>query len=179
MNRWGNINAGGMILQVGTENFPFPIPLQKNADGKWYFNTAGGADEILARRIGRNELVAMAAMTSLANAQQQYFDKEKHYAKQFVGDFAETAGLNTSGAKPQPFNGYFFEILTKPGVDENTTNDFTIVAYPAEYRQSGIMTFTIGPDGVIHQKDLGEKTTETATGMKEYTPDDSWVVVNQ
>jgi hypothetical protein len=57
MNRWGKINGGGQMLYVGVENFPFPVPLLQTSSGQWYFDTGGGADEILARRIGRNELV--------------------------------------------------------------------------------------------------------------------------
>src|SRR5262249_24814043 len=73
MNRWGKINGGGQMLYVGSENFPSPVPLLQTSSGQWYFDTAGGADEILARRIGRNELVAIAAITAIANAQKEYF----------------------------------------------------------------------------------------------------------
>jgi Protein of unknown function (DUF2950) len=73
MNRWGKINGGGQMLYVGTENFPFPVPLLQTSTGQWYFDTGGGADEIAARRIGRNELVAIAATAALANAQLNYF----------------------------------------------------------------------------------------------------------
>src|SRR5215468_4184036 len=79
MNRWGKINGGGQMLYVGSENFQFPVPLLQNSSGRWYFDSAGGADEVLARRIGRNELIAMAATAALAKAQQQYFG-ETHAA---------------------------------------------------------------------------------------------------
>src|SRR5262245_27982103 len=67
MNRWGKIKGAAEMLYVGGESFPFPVPLLQMPSGRWYFDTAGGADEILARRIGRNELVAIAATSALAN----------------------------------------------------------------------------------------------------------------
>jgi Protein of unknown function (DUF2950) len=216
MNRWGKITAGGEILLTGADNFPFPIPLDRNPSGQWYFDTAAGKDEILARRIGKGELTAIAACGAIAEAQQQYFsqahdgDPAKQYAQKFVsdegkqnglywhvadgqtpsplgqlGDFAKAAGYTNAGDKPQPFNGYFFQILTKQGdkatggakdyiVNGKMTGGFAVLAYPAEYRNSGIMTFIIDKDGIVHQKDLGEKTTEVALAMTEYNPGEGW-----
>lgn len=214
MNRWGKINAGGQMLYVGAENFPFPIPLQQTSSGQWYFDAERGADEILARRIGRDELIAMAAASAIANAQQQYFHHSheplKQYAQKFVsdegmhnglywpsseghpdsplgrlGDFAKGAGYTNARGNPQPFNGYFFRILTKQGatakggakdyiVNGNMTDGFAILAYPAEYRNSGIMTFLIGADGILYEKDLGEKTANVAAAITEYNPGDGW-----
>jgi hypothetical protein len=219
MNRWVKINAGGQMLYVGVESFPFPIPLQQNSSGHWFFNTAAGEDEILARRIGKDELVAIAALGAIANAEQQYFDragnKVKQYAQKFVsdegthnglywpvsegqaqsplgqlGDFAKGAGYTKPGEKPQPFNGYYFRILTKQGktakdgakdyvVNGDMTGGFAILAYPAEYRNSGIMTFLIGKDGIVYQKDLGKGTVETAMAITEYNPGDGWKPVNE
>jgi Protein of unknown function (DUF2950) len=204
MSRWGNIKAGGQMLYVGTENFPFPIPLQQNSSGQWYFNTEAGKDEMLARRIGKDELVAMAALVALANAQEQYFNQahpdKKQYAQKFVsdegkhdglywpvsgdqtqsplgqlGEFAKGAGYTKPGEKPQPFNGYYFRILT----NGNMTEGFAILAYPAEYQNSGIMTFLIGKDGIIYEKDLGEGTLDTAVAITEYNPRDGWKPVNE
>ena len=103
-------------------------------------------------------------------------------------DFAKSLGYTNSGDKPQPFNGYYFQILTKQGdqaaggaknyiVDGNTTGGFVILAYPADYRNSGIMTFIVDKDGAVFQKDLGDKTQEVATAMAEYNPGDGWVGV--
>jgi hypothetical protein len=216
MNRWGKIKAGGEILYVGADNYPFPIPLQQNSSGQWYFNTAAGKDEVLARRIGKGELTAIAGSAALADAQRQYFsqthdgDKVKQYAQRIasdegkqnglywrvaegqtpsplglVGDFARTAGYTNSGTKPQPFEGYYYQILTKQGdkakggakdyiTNGKMTGGFAILAYPAEYRNSGIMTFIIDNDGVVYQKDLGEKTTDIAAATTEYNPDEGW-----
>ena len=206
MHRWGNLKAGGKVLYTGADNFPFPIPLDKNSSGQWSFDTAAGKDEILARRIGRGELTAMAACGTAAIAEDQYFSKVKQYAQRFasdqgkqnglywpvaegrpasplgpLGDFAKALGYPNAGDKPQPFNGYYYRILTKQGatvkggskdyiVDGKMTGGFAILAYPVEYRNTGIMTFLIGKDGVIYQKDLGEKTTDEGGAMTEYNP---------
>jgi len=215
MNRWREIKAGGEILYVGADNYPFPIPLGRDPSGQWYFDTAAGKDEILARRIGKGELMAIAACGVLADAQRQYFsqtkdgDEVKQYAQKLVshegkqdglywqvaegqtpralgelGDFAKAVGY-TNGDKPQPFNGYYFQILTKQGnnapggakdyiVNGKMTGGFAILAYPAAYRNSGIMTFIVSKDGTVYQKDLGEKTADIAVAMAEYNPGDGW-----
>ncbi len=214
MNRWAKIQAGGEILYVGADNYALPIPLGKNASGRWYFDTPAGKDEILARRIGHDELTAIAAASAIADAQQRYFadthdgDTVRQYAQQLVsddgrqnglywnvaegqkpsplaqlGDFAKAVGYTNAGGEPQPFNGYYFRILTKQGgnapggakdymVNGKMTGGFAILAYPAEYRNSGVMTFLVGPDGLVFQTDLGEKTREIAAAMTEYNPRD-------
>jgi hypothetical protein len=218
MNRWREIKAGGEILYVGADNYPFPVPLVQNSSKQWSFDTAAGKDEILARRIGKGELTAIAACLATANAQQQYFsrthdgDNVSQYAQKFVsdagkqnglywnaeqgqnpsplgglGDFAKAIGYSNAGEKPQPFNGYYFRILTKQGekaqggakdyiANGKMTGGFAVLAYPVEYRNSGIMTFVIGKDGVVYQKDLGEKTTDLGSAIAEYNPGDGWSV---
>jgi hypothetical protein len=214
MNRWRKINAGGEMLYIGTESFPFPIPLQQTSSGQWFFNTAAGQDEMLARRVGKDELIAIAALGAIANAQEQYFnqphpgDNVKQYAQKFVsdegkhnglywpaskgeqqsplgqlGDFAKGAGFSNSGKNPQPFNGYYFRILTKAGVKDyvvngKMTDGFAILAYPAEYQNSGIMAFLVGKDGIVFEKDLGEGTANTALAITEYNPADGWKPVH-
>jgi hypothetical protein len=210
MHRWREIKTGGQILYTGADNFPFPIPLGQNASGQWYFDTAAGKDEILARRIGKDELTAIAACGAVFDAQQQYFAHlGKQYAQKFISDeghqdglywsvsegqtpspldnvrdFAEAAGYTNAGNHPQPFNGYYFRILTKQGeqakggakeylVNGKLTGGFAILAYPAQYRNSGIMTFMVGTDGIIYQKDLGDKTKDAAA-ITEYNPGDGW-----
>jgi len=216
MNRWVNIDAGGQMLYVGVENFPFPIPLQQNSSAMWFFNPAAGADEILARRIGRDELVAIATIGAIANAEQQYFsqirkgEKVKQYARKFVsdqdtqnglywpaadgqppsplgqmGDFAKVTGYTKSGEKPQPFSGYNFRIITKQGstakggardyiANGDMTGGFAILAYPSEFGNTGLMSFIVGEDGVIYEKNLGERTAESAAAMMDYNPGDGW-----
>ncbi|HXA49141.1 MAG TPA: DUF2950 family protein [Candidatus Acidoferrum sp.] len=196
MNRWGKLKAGGEILYVGADNVAFPVPLGQNSSGRWYFDTAAGKDEIRARRIGRDELTAVAACEAIANAQEQYFSQVREggagrqYAQKFVsdpgrrnglywpvaegqtvsplgqyGDFAKA--MATAGDHPPLFNGYYYRVLAKPG-------DFAILAYPAEYRSSGIMTFVVRKDGAVYEKDLGEKTGDVAMAMTEVTPGEGW-----
>jgi Protein of unknown function (DUF2950) len=216
MHRWREIKAGGEVLYTGADNYPFPIPLGQNSSGQWYFDSAAGKDEILARRIGRDELNAIAACNSIADAEKQYFDgrhdgeKAGQYTRKFVSDagtqdglywpasadqppspfevvrdFAKAAGYTNSGGKPQPYNGYYFSILTKQGdmapggakdyiVNGKMTGGFAAIAYPIEYRNSGIMTFIIGQDGVVYQKDMGERTAESAAALTTYNPGEGW-----
>ena len=216
MHRWREIKTGGQMLYAGADNWALPIPLGQNSSGQWYFDTAAGRDEILARRIGKSELTAIVACTAIAEAQDEYFrqthegDKVKQYAQKLVsdegqqnglywpvpagqtpsplgdvGDFAKAAGYTNAGTKPQPFDGYYFRILTKQGdkakggekdyiVNGKMTGGFAVLAYPAEYRNSGIMTFIVGKDGVVYQKDLGEKTTDEGASMTAYNPSDGW-----
>lgn len=216
MHRWREIKVGGEILYIGADNYFFPIPLGQNPAGQWYFDTAAGKDEVLARRIGKDELTAITACGAIASAEQQYFSKardgntDKQYAQKFISDegkqnglywpvpegkeaspledvrdFAKAAGYNNAGDKPQPFDGYYFRILTKQGdkakggtkdyvVNGKMTGGFAILAYPAAYRDSGIMTFIVGKDGTVYQKDLGEKTDEIARAISDYNPGDGW-----
>jgi hypothetical protein len=205
MNRWGKIKAGGQTLYIGADNYAFPIPLGQNPSGQWYFDTAAGKDEILARRIGKNELTAITACQALADSEKQYFRQThdggtvRQYAQKFVsdpgkqnglywlaeqgrpspldepGDFGKSVASNT-GDQPPLFSGYYYRILTKPSdmVNGKMTGGFTILAYPAEYRNSGIMTFVVGKDGLVYQKDLGEKTAEIARAMNVFNPADGW-----
>jgi Protein of unknown function (DUF2950) len=99
MHRWGDLKAGGQVLYTGADNYPFPIPLAKNSSGLWIFDAAAGKDEILARRIGKDELTAIAACGAAANAENQYFgqthdgSKVKQYAQRFVSDDGQQNGL--------------------------------------------------------------------------------------
>ena len=216
MHRWRTIKVGGEMLYTGADNYAFPIPLGQNSSGQWEFDTAAGKDEILARRIGKDELTAIAACTALADAENQYYKQSrdgggvKQFAQKFISDegtknglywpvsvsqtaspleevrdFAKAAGYTNAGDKPQPFNGYYFRILTRQGdkakggakdylVNGKMTGGFAILAYPAEYRNSGIMTFIVGQDRIVYQKDLGEKTSEIAAALTEYNPGDGW-----
>jgi hypothetical protein len=219
MHRWRKMPDGAQILLVGADNFPFPIPLKKNAAGLWYFDTASGKDEILRRRIGRNELAVIDVCGALAEAQAEYFSQvhadgsSKRYALKFISDpgkqnglywesaqgqpasplgplaaFATQEGYTVKQNAHQPFHGYYFHMLNRQGaqapggakdyvVGGNMVGGFAFVAYPAEYGNSGIMTFMINQDGVLLQKDLGKSTAEIASAMSEFNPDASWSVV--
>jgi hypothetical protein len=212
MHRWSKNKGGDEALVVGAENFPFPIPLKQNATGQWSFDTAVGKDELLARRIGNGELVAIGVLTEIANAQQEYRSQTHQFAQKFesdegqhdglywpvsagqppsplgtLGDAAKTLGYAHS-EKPQPFNGYYYKMLTAQGEaakggakdylsNGKLTGGFAVLAWPAKYRDSGIMSFMVGEDGVVYQKDLGEKTGEVAPSITSYNPGEGWNVV--
>jgi hypothetical protein len=196
MHRWSKVKAGGEVLLIGTDNYPFPIPVGQNASGRWYFDTAAGKDEMLARRIGRNELKAMDACEAIANAQRQYYTKGKQYAQQLVSDPGKRNGLywpatggqapsplgslddftkvlsSTEAGKPVLYDGYTFRVLTQG--DSPVTRSFRILAYPIDYRQSGITSFVADSKGGIYQKDLGEHTADVAAAMTEFNSADGW-----
>jgi hypothetical protein len=216
MHRWRKMPDGSQTLLLGADNFPFPIPLKKNPAGQWYFDVAAGREEILIRRIGRNELAVMDVCVALADAQGEYYsmhhdDGSTHvFAAKFISDTGKQNGLYWASAEGQPksplgplaafatnegyslkpdshvpFHGYYFHMLTRQGanvpggakdyvVSGKMTGGFAFVAYPAEYRNSGVMTFIINQDGVLLQKDLGTTTEQTAAAMTEFNPDESW-----
>lgn len=221
MHRWRKMADGAQILLVGADNFAFPIPLKKNGAGQWYFDAAAGKDEILARRIGRNELAVIDVCGAVVDAQAEYFSQRhdgggpKQFAPKFISDtgkhnglywessggqpesplgpllaYATSEGYSAKSNSPTPFHGYYYRMLTKQGshaqggakdymADGKMVGGFAFVAYPAEYGNSGVMTFIINQDGVLFQKDLGKATTETATAMNEFDPDPSWTQVKQ
>jgi hypothetical protein len=204
MHRWRTMPDGAQVLLVGADNFPF-----------------AGKEEILNRRIGRNELAIIQVCGAVADAEAEYFakphdgEKAKQFAAKFLSDPGKQNGLywkSTDGqpasplgplaasaasegysAKPEghtPFHGYYFHILKgqtdkAPGgakdyvVNGKMTGGFAFVAYPAEYGNSGVMTFMINQDGVLLEKDLGKTTTETATAMTQFDPDPNWRIVEQ
>ncbi len=206
-------------LYVGAENWPLPIPLVKNSNGAWYFDTESGIKEILYRRIGTNENDAIEVLDTLVEAQHEYAstvqegDKAKHYASKFLSDDGKHTGLywktsdnetpspigpllvqaagqgyNMQQGKPEPFHGYYYRILTAQGaavtggahsylVNGELARGFAFVAYPAEYRNSGVMTFVVNDDGVVYEKDLGPDTAKIAGAMSEYNPDKTWAKV--
>jgi Protein of unknown function (DUF2950) len=214
MHRFVTEPDGKVTLVIGAENWPFPIPLVNN-HGSWYFDTTNGKDEILFRRIGKNELSAMDACRELVEAQQQYYTRPpagipKQYAQKLVSDEGGHNGLYWQGASDEadspidpliayarqnrpadqvgqhvPFNGYMFRILTSQGrhapggakkyvVDGKMSAGFAFVAYPVEYRSSGVMTFIVDQSGTIYEKDLGPNTTKLAQAMTAYDPDSTW-----
>jgi len=218
MHRWRKMPDGAQTLLIGADNFAFPIPLRKTASGQWYFDAGAGEQEILRRRVGRNELAVIDVCSALVDAQFQYFSQPhdgaaRQFAAKFISDPGKQNGLYWASAAGQPqsplgplaafatadgyavkqdahapFHGYLFRILDKqtsnaPGGAKDYTTDgkmvggFAFVAYPAEYGNTGIMTFTVNQDGVLLQKDLGKSTAATATAMTAFDPDNTWTVV--
>jgi hypothetical protein len=213
MNRWAKEINGNQTLFLGAENWPFPIPLKKDAAGTWYFDTKAGLKEILFRRVGKNEMAAIRVSNALAGAQDEYFNQKHEYAQKIISDPGQQNGLYWKTAEgepespigplvayatahgyggqhdtPQPFHGYFYHTLKAQGanvkggaksyiVDGKMTGGFAFVAWPADYRNSGVMTFLVDEDGVIYEKDLGPKTAELANAMTAYNPDKTWKAV--
>ena len=205
------------IMVIGTEDFPLPIPIVRK-DGMWAFDTAAGRQEILFRRIGKNELDAMQASLAYVDAQNDYAAKDRGagpgvYAQRIISSPGKKDGLywpTAQGEEPSPlgelvaqatkqgyrtgggrtpFHGYYFKILDKQGaaapggeleyvVHGKMIGGFGLVAYPAEYRNSGVMTFIVNNQGVVYQKDLGPRTAQLAERMTAYNPDKTWQKVD-
>lgn len=208
---------GSKILEVGTSEWPMPIPLVRAGNG-WRFDLAAGKDEMLSRRIGRNELDAIQTLLAIGDAQDEYFDLrpqgEDEYASKFFSDPGQKNGLfwpvvageqpspmgelvaeasaqgyKRSESGPTPFHGYIFRPLTAQGknapggardymVNGRMTGGYAVVAFPAEYGRSGIMTFMMSDQGVVFQRDLGSDTASIAGAMTEFDPDLNWTVVS-
>jgi Protein of unknown function (DUF2950) len=219
MNHWAKEINGNEMLVLGAENWPFPIPLKKDAAGTWYFDTPTGVKEILFRRIGKNELSAIRVCHALADGQTEYYsqthdgDSVNQYAQKFISTPGKQNGLYWKVAEgetespigplvayatgrgyggqhdtPQPFHGYYYRMLTAQGanakggaknyiVNGKMTGGFAFIAYPAEYRNSGVMTFIVNKEGNVYEKDLGPHTADIASQMKAYNPDKTWKLV--
>jgi DUF2950 family protein len=202
---------GTICLYIGAMNWPTPIPIV-NSGTSWYFNTEAGKKEILARRIGRNEMSAIHVCKELVAAQKEFYSSQHQvYAQKIFSDPGQQNGLywkaaegapqspigplvaaavaegytKDQNAAPTPYRGYYYRVLTRQGKNApggaksylpggKMTEGFAFVAYPAEYRSSGVMTFIVDQDGVVYQKDLGKNTETLAKAMKEYNPNTTW-----
>jgi hypothetical protein len=191
MNRWVTMTDGSQVLYIGSTNYPFPLPLAKSSSSQWQFDTKAGEDEILTRRIGGNELLAIDACYAMARAEKHYFKGAHQYTMKIISTPGQRDGLYWPVPSDQPasplgrveefakasvdaayagspaiFDGYVFGILPKDG--------FTIVASPVKYGDSGIMSFILGPDGVVKQKDLGATTSLLTVSTDSSNPDHGW-----
>ena len=200
------------VLIIGREDWPFPIPLVRK-DSTWRFDTTAGREEILYRRIGRNELSAIQACLAYVDAQQEYAERgvagNGVYAQRIVsqpgnkdglywpaqssedesplGELAASAATEgyRVGQQRTPYHGYYYKALTRQGpnasggaldyvVRGRMIGGFALVAYPAEYRNSGVMTFLVNHQGNVYEKDLGPNTARIAAGMTAFNPDNTW-----
>jgi hypothetical protein len=204
------------ILTVGDDPWPFPAPLVEQG-GRWHFDAEAGREEVLARRVGRNELDTIQTLLAIVDAQREYasVDRDRNGLHEYAKRFQSTAGRQDglywdvkdgepqsplgpliaaateegyvvkSGEGPRPYHGYLFRILTAQGpnarggaedyvVDGRLIGGFAVIAWPAKYRNSGIMTFLVDYDGVVYQKDLGEATSTIAEKTATFNPDSSW-----
>jgi hypothetical protein len=208
---------GEMVIVVGKNDWPFPIPLVKKGE-TWSFDTEKGKDELLNRRIGQDELSTIQTMLAIVDAQREYAMKDVdgdgilEYAEKFRSDPGKRNGLywktkegeepsplgelvasaraegyaaTGSNDEPVPYHGYYFRMLKRQGehapggaldyvVRGSQIGGFAVVAYPAAYGNSGVMTFVVNHDGVVYEKNLGEDTAETAKAMKDYDPGPGW-----
>jgi hypothetical protein len=203
-------------LVVGVNDWPMPIPLVRDGTS-WYFDSAKGHDEVVNRRIGENELGAIAVCEGYYRAQKEYAAKGHDglpaglYAQKFASDPGKHNGLywevaagkpqspmgpavaaataeGYGGGGPEPYHGYIYKRLNEQGADAHggaknyivngkQSGGFALIAYPAKYGTSGIMTFIVSQDGVTFQKDLGDNTETVAPGIAGFNPDQSWTVV--
>ena len=206
---------GKIVLIVGLKKWPMPIPLVHRSDG-WRFDTAAGEQEILDRRIGRNEADVIEVCRAYVEAQMEYAEEHvlpdgtHEYAQQFLSRpgkhdglywpvgpgqpesplgpliaSARADGYAGGGHKHQPYHGYFYRILTSQSAkasggavnyiaNGHMIKGFALLAFPAKYGDSGIMTFMVNQDGIVQEKDLGPNTAKLAMQIKAYSPDASW-----
>jgi hypothetical protein len=212
------------VVQVGANDWPLPIPIVED-NGRWRFDTHAGDEEIIDRRIGRNELAAIRTLLACVDAQDEFFARMKeqtgtgYYAGRIISSPGKHDGLYwpaTSGqpdspleplieaaqgegypgelinGRSYPYQGYYFRTLRAQGEhapggakdyfvgDEPSaplTNGFAMIAWPASYGVSGIMSFLVNRDGVVFQKDLGPETARIAPATTRFDPDLSWTRV--
>jgi hypothetical protein len=206
-------NARRSELVTGEDEWPFPVPIVKESAG-WRFDTAAGQEEILDRRVGRNERFTIQACLAIVDAQREYYERNPsgdplhHYARRVASTEGKRDGLyyptsedeepsplgelvaqaraeGYSKDKPTPFHGYYYRLLEAQGphardgaysyvVKGKMLGGFAVVAFPASYGNSGVMTFIVNQDGVVYQKDLGPDTEKLARAIERYDPDASW-----
>jgi hypothetical protein len=210
-----------IVLQLGADGWPFPIPLVKQ-NGQWHFDTVAGKEEILNRRIGMDEIGAIHVCRAYVEAQREYASKDRdgdevlEYAQRLrskpgthdglywslkTGDELSPLGPLVAAARVEgyrqktklmteeqsPYHGYYFKILTKQGahapagkynyiINGHMIGGFALVAWPAEWGNSGVMTFVVNQQGTVYQKNLGPKTSSVAAKMTCYDPDGTWTV---
>jgi len=206
-------------LYVGAEQWPFPVALRKDGD-QWSFDTDAARDEILFRRIGRNELTAIEIARSYIRAQYEYFAMDQdddgvlEFAQHVLSSAGERDGLYYAVAEgepespfgpaiavasaegysyadtgrtadPEPYYGYYFKVLTRQGaaapggafdyvIIGNMVAGFGMIAFPADYGVSGVMSFLVGRNGEIYERDLGTATSSIAAEIEEFDPTPEW-----
>ena len=214
-------DEGRAVLLVGGKDYPFPIPIVRQGDA-WLFDTQAGMEEILNRRIGRNELHTIEVIHVYTDAQREYACMKRNrcrleFAQKFASNKGKKDGLYWEAVEgeeesplgpliarateegyaggldedpPEPFHGYYFKILKAQGehakggaydyvVDGKMVLGFALVAYPAKYGASGVMTFILNQEGVIYEKDLGEDTASAAAAMTTFDPNDTWKIYKE
>ncbi len=207
------VDADKEIILIGKEEWPLPIPIV-HTNGGWSFDTGAGEDEILNRRIGRNELNVIKVCYAYVNAQQEYatLNDDHAYAQKLMSSrcahdglywpvlpggkesplgpliaHAQAEGYLKKNAGQEPYHGYYYKILKRQGAhaaggamnyveDGYMDGGFALLAFPAVYGDSGIMTFMVNQDGIIYGKDLGPRTGKLAPRISTFNPDESWKI---
>ena len=217
------VDDNKVVLHLGSESWPFPIPLVKQGDGQWSFDTLAGKQEIVDRRVGENELNTIAICRAYVAAQRQYASADRDgsevlkYAQKVRSTGGKKDGLywdapaneeqspfgpliasaqeegytkKKEGEEPAPYHGYYFKILKAQGsaapggaynyvINGNMIGGFALIAWPAIYGQSGVMTFIVNQQGKVYQKSLGTNTDGAAKAITAYNPDKSWTLVTE
>jgi hypothetical protein len=213
--RWAlaSTEDGSRIIRIGMEGWPFPIPLVKTDSG-WMYDLDEGADELLNRRVGRNELLTIETFRRVAIAQEEYHKVDRNgdgvaaYADRFASSPGKKDGLYWKvepGESPSPLEaalkdafrftkgrvagapwfGYHYRYLDRQGpsakggaflysVDGKQSKGYGMVAYPASYGKTGVMTFITNQDGKIFQKDLGVGTPQAVLKLDGFDPGEGW-----
>jgi Protein of unknown function (DUF2950) len=163
---------GSVNLYIGAENWPFPIPLVEK-DGAWFFDADAGRNEVLFRRIGENELAAIATCHEFVAAEKQYRAKADtpNLENSSPASLVAKAATGATGGDPVLLQGYYFRVVrTRP----KRPGEFVLIAYPAEYRSSGVMTFVVTEKGIVYEKDLGPNTSALANAIATFHKDAMW-----
>jgi hypothetical protein len=205
-----------VVLEVGEDKWPFPIPIVSDG-GQWHFDVPTGVDELVNRRVGANELDTIQSCLAYADAQREYYMRNPensallHYAGRLISTEGRKDGLYWPASeneeqsplgegfaqaraegyakegtmKGMPYHGYIYRLLTRQGpnapggaydyvVNDQLLGGFAAVAFPAEYGNSGVMTFLVSHDGVVYSKDLGPETAKLALAMDSFDPGPDW-----
>ncbi len=187
-----SMNSHIMVLLIGDQEWPFPIPLLHEGD-RWRFDSQRGAVEVRARQLGANELDAIQACAAFVGVQQAYAAKKRSAAgtlefaesvasSEVPKEFAEAAGPNPT----RPYHGYYFRVLKQQGpnapggqhpyvLGKSMIGGFALVAWPANYGVAGIHTFLVNQGGVVYEKDRGARSAIPPTS---FDPDDTWTPVD-
>jgi hypothetical protein len=203
-----SMKAGTMILVIGDQDWPFPVPLVQE-DQRWRFHAGMGALEVRARRVGANELDAIEICAGYVEAQQAYAAEHRsgaatmEYARVIMSSPGQKNGLypelvpqgfadaamETPVRKAKPYHGYYFRVLKEQGPNapggphkyvagKYMIGGFALVAWPAEYGVTGVHTFIVNQDDTVYEKDLGAQTSTLAPALVRYDPDNSWTPVD-
>jgi hypothetical protein len=208
------------VLNIGAQNWPMPIPLVQR-DGHWFFDTAAGKQEVINRRVGEDELMAIGVCRTYVQAQREYAAEDRDgsgvfkYAQRIKSSRGTKDGLywpvsageelsplgplvaeiradgysgRTADGEAQPFHGYLFKVLTAQGpaapggaydyvINGNMVAGFALVAYPAHWGESGIMTFIVNQWGKVYERNLGEDSAAAASALTEFNPDSDWTAL--